>query len=96
MLTGMTARLVEVRHEPVVLVGLELSQPNYCAPAYLMPRFRPRSFKEFGNMLTFELFDLLSNLVQESGQRVRLIVADLVKQGIKMALAIQGLRDLRH
>ena len=37
MLTGMTARLVEVRHEPVVLVGLELSQPNYCAPAYLMP-----------------------------------------------------------
>jgi hypothetical protein len=48
-------------------------------------------------MLGFELFDLLCNLVQESGQGVRFVVANLTDQGVeavhKTMVVSKSLRD---
>ena len=41
-------------------------------------------FCKLANMLGFELFDLICNLVQESGQGVRFVVANLTDQRVKV------------
>jgi hypothetical protein len=48
------------------------------------PSKGPGVFCKLANMLGFELFDLLCNLVQESGQGVRFVVANLTDQGVKV------------
>ena len=41
-------------------------------------------FCKLSNMLSLELFDLLCNLVQEWGQGVRFVVANLTDERIKV------------
>jgi hypothetical protein len=48
------------------------------------PSKGPGVFCKLANMLGFELFDLLCNLVQESSQGVRFVVANLTDQGVKV------------
>jgi hypothetical protein len=54
-------------------------------------------FRKLANMLSLELFDLLCNLVQESGQGVRFVVANLTDQGVeavhKTMVVSKSLRD---
>jgi hypothetical protein len=54
-------------------------------------------FCKLANMLGFELFDLVCNLVQESGQGVRFVVANLTDQGVeavdKTMVVSKSLRD---
>ncbi len=44
-------------------------------------------------MLGFELFDLLGNLVKESGQLVRFVVANLIDQSVFPARPVEVSRE---